>query len=277
MSQVVKRTEDYYDSKDADEFYFHIWGGEDIHVGLYKQDSQDIVTASRRTVERMAEKLEGLPGNTRVLDIGAGYGGAARYLAKEFGWQVTCLNLSTVQNDRNLGMTAEQGLAGLIEVVDGNFENLPFDQDSFDVVWSQDAILHSGDRFKVFQEVDRVLRPGGHFLFTDPMQKEDADPDALAPVLARIHLDTMGSIEDYNVFATQLGWDQLEIVRKDHQLIRHYSAVLRNLESRQEDLKQKISETYITNMMQGLRRWIDAGKTGQLAWGILHYRKVEAD
>lgn len=34
-SEVVETARDYYNSPDADNFYFHIWGGEDIHVGLY--------------------------------------------------------------------------------------------------------------------------------------------------------------------------------------------------------------------------------------------------
>ena len=44
---------DYYTSDDAVEFYSTVWGGEDIHVGLY-DDTKDIREASRHTVDRMA-------------------------------------------------------------------------------------------------------------------------------------------------------------------------------------------------------------------------------
>ena len=53
---VVAIAEEYYDSGDADKFYFDVWGGEDIHIGLY-DGTDDIKEASRRTVERMASKL----------------------------------------------------------------------------------------------------------------------------------------------------------------------------------------------------------------------------
>ncbi|MDN5874768.1 MAG: class I SAM-dependent methyltransferase, partial [Sinobacteraceae bacterium] len=55
-SDAVNVARDYYNSSDADTFYFTIWGGEDLHVGLYRTADEDIFEASRRTVESMAEK-----------------------------------------------------------------------------------------------------------------------------------------------------------------------------------------------------------------------------
>src|SRR5690606_35134166 len=106
-SSAANVARDYYNSEDADNFYFHVWGGNDIHIGLYNTPDEDIATASRRTVERMASKVEITP-ETKVLDIGSGYGGAARYLAKTYGCQVTCLNLSEVENKRNREFNKEQ-------------------------------------------------------------------------------------------------------------------------------------------------------------------------
>ena len=122
--EAVKTAEDYYNSTDANAFYAAIWGGEDIHVGLYESDGEDIAEASARTVRHMASKLDLKPG-ARVIDIGAGYGGAARYLARETGAPVTCLNLSEIENARNRKLTAEQGLEDKVEVVHGVFEEIP--------------------------------------------------------------------------------------------------------------------------------------------------------
>jgi len=221
----------------------------------------------------MAQKLAPLGKELRVLDIGAGYGGSGRYLAKALGHHVTCLNLSRVQNERNREITASQDLSDRIEVVDGNFEELPFEGASFDIVFCQDSILHSGNRFRVFEEVDRVLRPGGDFLFSDPMQKRDADPEKLKPVLDRIHLASMGSVDEYRGYASRLGWSEIEVDERPGQLVHHYGAVLRNLEARTAELTGSISEEYLANMKRGLRHWIDAGAAGLLNWGFLHFRK----
>lgn len=272
-NQVVDTAREYYNSDDADRFYFIVWGGEDIHVGMYKDEDESIFDASRRTVERMAEKLESWKAGTRVLDIGAGYGGSARYLAKELGYEVVCLNLSEVQNERNRQFNREQGLDDKIDVVDGNFEELPFKDGEFDVVWCQDAILHSGNRFKVFEEVNRVLKPGGEFIFTDPMQRMGVDKEDLKDVLARIHLDTMGSVDDYESYAQKLGWDVVEVDEMPEYLVKHYSSVKKNLEARYEELSKEIAPAYMDRMKQGLQHWIDAGKKNVLNWGIIRFRK----
>lgn len=271
---VEKMAKDYYDSGDADNFYYNVWGGEDIHIGLYKDDEEPIRDASRRTVERMAEKIAHRFPNARILDIGAGYGGSARFLASKWGVHVVCLNLSTVQNERNRKMNREQGLDHLIEVVDGSFEDLPFKEDTFDVVWSQDAILHSGARKKVFDEVDRVLRQDGEFIFTDPMQKTNADPEVLKPVLARIHLASMGSFDVYKQYAGELDWKTVEIERLSKYLPMHYSRVRGELEARDSELSQFCSQDYRERMKMGLSHWIDAGHKGVLDWGILHFSKA---
>src|SRR5690606_21682590 len=121
---------DYYDSAEADDFYANVWGGEDIHIGLYDA-TDDIRTASRLTVDRIIEKLGPLAGK-RVIDLGAGYGGAARVLAGEHGAHVTCLNLSPVEIERNRALTAAAGPAQRVTVVDGSYDAMPFGDASFD-------------------------------------------------------------------------------------------------------------------------------------------------
>src|SRR5690606_40847312 len=97
-STAVEVAERYYDSSDADQFYAEIWGGEDIHIGLYEPPGDGSVReASRKTVERIAAELGELGPDARVLDLGSGYGGTARSLARRFGCRVTCLNLSSTQ------------------------------------------------------------------------------------------------------------------------------------------------------------------------------------
>lgn len=270
---VMEKARDYYDSGDADNFYFHVWGGEDIHIGLYQSDVEPIYDASRRTVERMAGKIRNKLNSVKILDIGAGYGGSARYLAREYNVSVVCLNLSKVQNERNRAMNREQKLDHLVEVVDGSFEDLPFKDNAFDVVWSQDAILHSGDRKKVFDEVNRVLKPGGDFIFTDPMQSAGADSELLKPVLNRIHLSSMGSFDVYRKFAGTLSWQIEETEDLSKYLPMHYQRVLQELERRDSELSEFCSKDYRERMKIGLKHWINAGNMGQLAWGILHFRK----
>lgn len=273
-SSVVKTAQEYYNSDDADNFYYHVWGGEDIHVGIYETMDEAIAIASQRTVDAMASQcLMNLSPQTRVIDVGAGYGGSARWLAGKFGCHVTCLNLSEVQNNRNRLMNTQQELADRIDVVDGSFEDIPAPDNSFDLAWSQDAILHSGKRAQVLDEVDRILKPGGEFVFTDPMQADDCPEGVLQPVLDRIHLDSLGSFAFYRQQAQRLGWEELQVLDLTPELVTHYTRVRQELAKRRESLADKVSHEYMDRMIQGLGHWIDAGSNGYLAWGIMHFRK----
>ncbi len=272
-SEVVNVSREYYNSTPADRFYATIWGGEDIHVGLYEGENDTVHDASRRTVEKMVSLLPELTPETEVVDLGAGYGGAARHLADRFGCRVTCLNLSEVQNRRNRELTREQRLHDRVEVVDGNFEDVPFPDARFDLVWSQDSFLHSGNRAGAIEEAARILKPGGKLIFTDPMQAEDADPEALEPVLERIHLDSLGSIPFYRETAARFGLREVQVVELTEQLVSHYSRVLAEIERRSEEMEELCGEDYISRMKTGLRHWIENGQKGNLRWGILVFEK----
>ncbi|WP_428265387.1 SAM-dependent methyltransferase [Haliangium sp.] len=264
--------EQYYDSSEADNFYFHIWGGEDIHIGVYERPDEPIAEASRRTVERLADELGAAGADTRVIDLGAGYGGAARHLVRRFGCQVTCLNLSEIQNQRNRAANQAQGLAERIDVVHGSFETVPAADASFDVAWSQDAILHSADRGQVLREVRRVLRPGGSLIFTDPMQADDCPAGVLDPILARIHLPSLGSFGYYRREAAALGFEEVACIDLSEHLGRHYARVADELRGRYDEMTSLASKDYVDRMLTGLGHWVEGAKAGYLAWGIMHFR-----
>jgi len=272
-SEAARRAEEYYDGGDADSFYFAIWGGEDIHIGIYESDEEPIADASRRTVERIVSVSERLSADARVLDLGAGYGGSGRHLAQTVGCRVECLNISTTQNQRNEELNRRHGLSEKVTVTHGSFESVPRPDASVDVVWSQDAFLHSGRRRDVLAEVARVLAPGGELIFTDIMQTDDCPPGVLQPILDRIYLETLGSVEFYRRTGEELGLEYRAFTDLSEQLPRHYSRVLGELESRDEEMAGKCGRAYVDRMKKGLRHWVDAGRAGHLAWGILRFRK----
>jgi len=271
--QATQTAREYYNSDDADNFYAEVWGGEDIHVGLYESADEPIKPASRRTVDHMADRLGDIKADDVILDVGAGYGGAARRLVERFGCKVICLNLSEAENERNRAMNRKAGVDDRIDVIDGSFEDIPLDDASVDHVWSQDAFLHSGNREKALSEVDRVLKPGGRIVFTDPMRADDCPEGVLDPILARIHLPDLGSPGFYMQQAKTLGWRDLGFEDMTEQLIRHYTRVLETTRAEEPRLKGKVSDEYIDRMKSGLQHWINGGDAGHLAWGVFLFEK----
>jgi sarcosine/dimethylglycine N-methyltransferase len=208
-----------------------------------------------------------------LLDLGSGYGGAARYLTKKYGCQVTCLNLSETQNERNESLNKKNRLDHLITVMEGNFEDIPFSDNSFDVVWSQDAIVHSGNREQVLSEVDRVLMETGDFIFTDLMQTYDCPKSVLKPVLERIHLDSLGSFGFYVEQARKLDVKEIRVQDLSEHLTTHYQRVMEETIDRYDEMVETCGKEYIDKMIQGLKHWVEAGENEYLSWGIIHMDK----
>lgn len=266
--------EQYYDSGDADRFYEKVWGGEDIHIGLYRK-GESIFDASRRTVQEMARLPSPLTTRSRVIDLGAGYGGAARYLAHRYGCHVTCLNLSQVQNARNRLLNQQQGLADRVSVLHGSYEDIPVPDASMDLVWSQDAFLHSSRRERILDEILRVLKPGGELVFTDPMQADACPPGVLQDVYDRLSLDSLASIAWYQSELDKRGFHEVAVHQHTAQLRTHYATVRERLRDNYRTLADEISIGYMDRMLAGLEHWVKAADAGYLAWGILHFRKSD--
>lgn len=273
-SSATNTARTYYNSNDADTFYHTIWGGSHINIGIYEPSSLSINDASLLTIQHMAALASPITPATRILDLGSGYGGAARYLAKRYGCHVTCLNLSEVENMRNRAANKEKGLEELVEVVEGSFEDVPFGDGTFHIVWSQDAFLHSGNRAKVVSEVDRVLiSKGGRVVFTDPMAAEGVDSKELGPILGRLQLESLGSVGFHNKEFEKRGFKDVDFEDHSEQLSVHYGRVLKELQVREEELRGRISDGYMRNMKIGLEHWVDGGRKGNLCWGIVHFRR----
>ena len=273
-SETVAKAEAYYDSREADEFYKNFWGGEDIHIGLYSSPSEDVAKASHRTVATMAEEIGELGRQSKVIDLGAGYGGSARYLSSQWGCHVDCLNLSQTQNNMNMLKNEDAGLAALIDVVYGSFEDIPVDGPIYDVVWSQDAFLHSGHRARVLDEIRRVCKPGGHVIFTDPMQADDCPDGVLQPILDRIHLKNMGSFIFYRQELASRGFEEVSVQPMLGQLKTHYTRIIEEVRDRYDLAASLSGKEYVDNMLRGLGYWVDGAEKNHLAWGLIHFKKI---
>ena len=222
-------TEDYYDSDDADTFYSTIWGGEDLHIGRYAE-TPDIRTASDRTIEvddrpaaaarrRGARSRHG--GRLWRRDAHAGAqdrlrGGLPQHLGDAERVQPRQDPRCQADRQDRRAPRRVRGRAG-----GGR---------SFDVVWSQDAFLHSDQRAGVLAEAWRVLKPGGHLIFTDPMQADDVpDPACCSRSMTACNSTAWAALASTATAAEALGFETLEQEDAVSDLRTHYSRVREEL------------------------------------------------
>jgi sarcosine/dimethylglycine N-methyltransferase len=112
-------------------------------------------------------KLAGITADMSVLDVGAGVGGPARYLAATYGCRVTGVDLSEPFVDAARYLTERTGQNGQVSFETGSALALPFEDGRFDVALLQHVAMNISDRARLYGEIRRVLKPGGRFATFD--------------------------------------------------------------------------------------------------------------
>ncbi len=139
----------------------------------------------RRATEELAARLPLAPG-MKLLDLGAGLGGAARFLAARHGCDVTGIDLTAEYVAVANTLAARVGLAGRVRYVEGSAMALPFADASFDGATMLHVGMNIADKAALFRGVRRVLKPGGFFAIYDVMAEdggaEDGGGDLAYPV-----------------------------------------------------------------------------------------------
>ncbi len=112
----------------------------------------------------------GLRPGMRLLDVGCGLGGAARYFAHEHGCRVSGIDLSGEYVNVANALAARVGLDERVSCELGSALALPFDPESFDAAYMFHVGMNIENKAKLFAEVRRVLGPSGWFGIYDVMR-----------------------------------------------------------------------------------------------------------
>lgn len=275
LSASEKITQFYYDSKDADEFYWQTWGGENIHIGIYDDKSNNIKTASQNTTKKLLDlgKKYLKTSSPKIADLGSGYGGVSRYLCKELNAEVSAINISEIENNRHQILNTQYGLAEKINILHASFEDIPLQEKYFDLIWCQDALLHSSNKPKFFSEVSRIMKNDSYFILTDILQNENVQSFEIKEILDRIKLNSMGTFNTYKNLSEKNSLKIIHWENRTDMLVRHYSEVLKKLNDSKKQLMNSISESFIDNMSRGLDLWVKGGMNNKINWGIFLFKK----
>jgi ubiquinone/menaquinone biosynthesis C-methylase UbiE len=147
---------------------------------------------------RQAAIMLGVHRDSRVLEIGSGLGGPARYLAHTVGCRVTGLDVQEEMHTLALDLTARCGLADRVTHVLGDALTYPLPDATFDAVVSWLAVHQIPERPLLFERMRRALKPGGALYIEDLHARTPftaADADDVRGLLVGVTMTSAGEYE----------------------------------------------------------------------------------
>jgi len=128
----------------------------------------------------LADRLEIAAGD-RLLDVGSGIGGPARYLAERFGCHVTGIDLTGELCDVARHLTALVGFDARVAFEQGDALAMPFADACFDGAYSMNVSMNIADKAALYREIHRVLKPGAWLALSELALGPAGEPDYPTP------------------------------------------------------------------------------------------------
>jgi len=160
----------------------------------------------RAATEAFGARL-GLQHGMRLLDIGSGLGGPARYFARHHGCQVTGIDLTEEFVTVARALTRRLGMEGTVRFEQGSGITMPFTAASFDAATLIHVGMNIADKAQLFREVKRVLVPGGVFGIYDQMREAAGDPTFPVPWATTPEVSFVDEPETYKRLLAEAGFE----------------------------------------------------------------------
>ncbi|MBD2662892.1 methyltransferase type 11 [Richelia sinica FACHB-800] len=211
MSTILyQQIRHFYDASSS--LWEQVWG-EHMHHGYYGPDGSEEKDRRQAQIDLIEELLQwsGVTTAENILDVGCGIGGSSLYLADKFGAKATGITLSPVQAKRATERAIAANLSHRSEFLVANALEMPFVDNSFDLVWSLESGEHMPDKVKFLQECYRVLKPGGTLIMatwchrpTDTSPLTEDEQKHLQDIYRVYFLPYVISLPEYEAIAGQL-------------------------------------------------------------------------
>ncbi len=141
---------------------------------------EDFHTMGRIATAQLAD-LAGITPGDEVLDAGSGIGGTARYVAEGSRCHVVAVDLTEEYCEIARWLNRLVGLDDRISVRQADVTDLPFDDATFTLMFSQHVQMNVADKALLYEEARRVLVGGGRLAVWDIVAGGDGEPDFPVP------------------------------------------------------------------------------------------------
>lgn len=212
---IYQQIQQFYDASSS--LWEETWG-EHMHHGFYGVDGREEKDRKQAQIDLIEEILSwsGVEQAENILDVGCGIGGSSLYLAAKLGAKATGITLSPVQAKRANQRARELGFAARTNFQVADAQEMPFADNSYDLVWSLESGEHMPDKTKFIQECYRVLKPGGKLIVvtwchrpTDRLPLTAEEEKHLAEIYRVYHLPYVISLPEYEAIARNISLNNI--------------------------------------------------------------------
>ena len=148
---------------------------------------------------------------SRVLEVGAGIGGPARYLAETTGCQVTALEIQPDLHAMGVRLTERCALQRRVRHVCGDILEAPFDGGAFDALVSHLVFLHIPQRARLFTACRAALTPDGRIYVEDFTKRREPAPEQWAALKEKVYCSYLPTLGDYVAQLEEAGFTELAV------------------------------------------------------------------
>eukprot|EP00245_Coleochaete_scutata_P005613 TRINITY_DN19275_c0_g1_i1.p1 TRINITY_DN19275_c0_g1~~TRINITY_DN19275_c0_g1_i1.p1 ORF type:complete len:522 (+),score=122.12 TRINITY_DN19275_c0_g1_i1:84-1568(+) len=231
-----------------------------------------VSTGGIETTKEFVKDLD-LKAGQKVLDVGCGIGGGDFYMAEEYDVEVTGIDLSV--NMVSIALERAIGRKCTVEFEVADCTTKVYPDETFDVIYSRDTILHIQDKPALFKSFFQWLKPGGRLFISDYCRGEEASSPGFVEYVKQRGYD-LHSVPQYGKMIEEAGF--VEVVAQDRtdQFIDILHRELKVTQEQKEDFIAEFSQDDYDHIVEGWEAKVVRCSDGEQKWGVFQGVKPRA-
>ncbi|KAH7658391.1 phosphoethanolamine N-methyltransferase protein [Dioscorea alata] len=223
-----------------------------------------VSTGGIETTKEFVAKLDLKPGQ-EVLDVGCGIGGGDFYMAENFDVNVVGIDLSVNMVSFALESAIGRKCSVEFEVADCMKKSYP--DNSFDVIYSRDTILHIQDKPSLFKKFFEWLKPGGKVLISDYCRSSGTPSQGFAEYIKQRGYD-LHDIKSYGKMLENAGFHEVVAEDRTDQFMQVLQRELDAVEKDKDAFIHDFSEEDYNEIVDGWKAKLKRTSNGEQKWGL---------
>uniref|UniRef100_A0A5B6Z0V9 phosphoethanolamine N-methyltransferase n=1 Tax=Davidia involucrata TaxID=16924 RepID=A0A5B6Z0V9_DAVIN len=228
-----------------------------------------VSTGGIDTTKEFVAKLDLKPGQ-KVLDVGCGIGGGDFYMAENFDVEVVGIDLSI--NMVSFALDSAIGLKCSVEFEVADCTKKTYPDNTFDVIYSRDTILHIQDKPALFRSFYKWLKPGGKVLISDYCKNAGPPSPEFTDYIKQRGYD-LHDVEAYGQMLRDAGFGEVIAEDRTDQFIKVLQKELNAVEKDKEAFIQDFSEEDYNDIVGGWKAKLVRSSSGEQRWGLFIAKK----